>query len=177
MSDEEQFDRLYEAHAGAVTDFVYRRIPPPQVDDVVAETFLVVWRRIHEVPSEARPWLFGIARNVLMRTARTRGRWHALHVRLATEPQPAMEELAGSVASRTDLVRAWGKLTAGEREVLTLIAWDGLTVAEAASVLGCQPGTFRMRLMRARRHLLHVLDRLPAVETWPLAPATEGARP
>ncbi|PFG39931.1 RNA polymerase sigma-70 factor (ECF subfamily) [Georgenia soli] len=176
MSDEELFDRLYEAHLPDLRAFIYRRIPPAQVDDVVAETFLVAWRRIAEVPAEPRPWLFGIARRVML-TTRTQGRWLALQVRLAAEPPGRPQELAGDVAARLDLTRAWSRLTAGEREVLSLIAWDGLTVAEAATVLGCQPGTFRMRLMRARRHLLHILDRLPAVEAWPLHPVTEGVRP
>jgi len=176
MSDEERFTRLYQAHLPDLRAFVHRRTPPAHADDVVAEALLVAWRRIDEAPDDPRPWLFGIARNVILTTTRTHGRWRALHVRLSTQPPAAMGELAGDVASRVDLVRAWGKLTADEREVLALIAWDGLTVRDAASVLGCQPGTFRMRLMRARRHLLHVLDRLPEVETWPLA-ISEGARP
>ncbi len=176
MSDEALFDRLYEAHLPDLRAFVYRRVPPPQVDDVVAETFLTAWRRIAEVPPHPRPWLFGIARNVMLNTTRSHGRWHALQVRIASEPDPPSGELAADVAARIDLVRAWGKLNAGEREVLTLVAWDGMTVRDAAVVLGCQPGTFRMRLMRARRHLLHILDRLPDVESWPLSPTTEGAR-
>jgi RNA polymerase sigma-70 factor, ECF subfamily len=175
MSDEERFDRLYGAHRADLERFVYRRIPPAQVEDVVAETFLVAWRRLDDLPDDPRPWLFGIARNLMLRSARATGRWHALQVRLAAEPPVPAEELAGGVATRTDLARAWARLTPGEREVLTLIAWDGLSVAEAAAVLGCHAGTFRMRLMRARRHLLHVLDRLPAVEAWPARPITEGA--
>jgi RNA polymerase sigma-70 factor (ECF subfamily) len=177
MSDEERFNRLYEAHLPDLRAFVYRRTAPTQVDDIVAETFLVAWRRIDDTPAEPRPWLFGIARNVILTTTRTHGRWNALQVRLATQPPAAVDELAGDVASRIDLTRAWGKLTAGEREVLALVAWDGLTVRDAAVVLDCQPATFRMRLMRARRHLLHILDRLPEVETWPLAEIRQGARP
>ncbi len=178
MSDEDRFTRLYRDHRADLERFVRRRLPPPQVEDVVAEAFLVAWRRLDVAPQEPRPWLFGIARNIMLASARTHGRWHALHVRLAAEPEPEVFELAADVASRTDIVRAWGKLTAGEREVLTLVAWDGLTAREAAAVLGCEPGTFRVRLLRARRHLLHILDRLPVVETWPARDlAEEGARP
>lgn len=162
MSDEERFNRLYEEHRADLERFVYRRVPPAHVEDVVAETFLTAWRRLDDVPANPRPWLFGIARNVLLRSIRTAGRWRSLQVRLAAEPEAPTEELAGAVATRTDLGRAWSKLTPGEQEVLALIAWDGLSPTEAAAVLGCQTGTLRMRLMRARRHLLHLLDRLPA---------------
>lgn len=173
MSDADRFTRLYGDHRGELERFVRRRLPPPEVEDVVAEAFLVAWRRLDEAPQEVRPWLFGIARNVMLTSARTHGRWRALHVRLAAQPEPTAIELAADVASRTDIVRAWGRLSAGEREVLTLVAWDGLTAREAAVVLGCQPGTFRVRLLRARRHLLHILDRLPQIEIWPTEELTE----
>ncbi|GAA1638530.1 RNA polymerase sigma factor [Georgenia ruanii] len=177
MSDAEKFTRLYREHRAELERFVRRRLPPPQVEDVIAEAFLVAWRRLDAAPAELRPWLFGIARNLMLTAARTHGRWHALHVRLAAEPEPADLELAADVASRTDLVRAWGMLTPGEREVLTLVAWDGLTAREAATVLGCEAGTFRVRLLRARRHLLRILDRLPQIDAWPERPLTEeGAR-
>ncbi|MPV49287.1 sigma-70 family RNA polymerase sigma factor [Pseudactinotalea sp. HY160] len=161
MSDEERFNRLYAAHRADLERFVYRRVPPSHVEDVVAETFLTAWRRLDDAPAEPRPWLFGIARNVLLRSIRTAGRWNSLQVRLAAEPTGPSEELAGTVATRTDLTRAWARLTPGEQEVLALVAWDGLSPKEAAGVLGCQTGTFRMRLLRARRHLLHLLERLP----------------
>ena len=178
MSDADRFTRLYRDHRAELERFVRRRLPPPLVEDVVAEAFLVAWRRLDAAPQEVRPWLFGIARNVMLASTRTHGRWHALHMRLAAEPEPADAEMAADVATRTDIVRAWGRLSAGEREVLTLVAWDGLSAREAATVLGCQPGTFRVRLLRARRHLLHILDRLPQVEAWPTEQLTEeGARP
>jgi RNA polymerase sigma-70 factor, ECF subfamily len=178
MSDAERFTRLYRDHRADLERFVRRRLPQAQVEDVVAEAFLVAWRRLDEAPQEERPWLFGIARNVMLASTRTHGRWRALHVRLAAQPVPADTELAADVASRTDITRAWSRLSAGEREVLTLIAWDGLSAREAAAGLGCQPGTFRVRLLRARRHLLHILDRLPRVESWPTEQLTEeGARP
>ncbi|TDE98662.1 RNA polymerase sigma factor [Occultella glacieicola] len=175
MSDEDRFDRLYQAHRPDLERFVRRRVSPAQVEDVVAETFLVAWRRLDDLPTDPRPWLFGIARNLMLRSVRSTGRWHALQVRLAAEPRPATEDLATEVATRTDLARAWAKLSVGEQEVLALIGWDGLSAGEAATVLGCHVGTFRMRLLRARRHLLHILDRLPPVEARPTRPVTNGA--
>lgn len=174
MSDEERFNRLYEAHRADLERFVYRRVPASNVDDIVAETFLTAWRRLDDAPAEARPWLFGIARNVLLRNIRSAGRWNSLHVRLAAEPRGPAEELAGTVATRTDLARAWSKLAPGEQEVLALVAWDGLSARDAAAVLGCQTGTYRMRLLRARRHLLHLLDRLPAAPPAGADPLPKG---
>ncbi|WP_193312885.1 RNA polymerase sigma factor [Georgenia subflava] len=162
MTDEERFARVYAEHRGDLERFVRRRLPPPQVEDAVAETFLVVWRRLDDLPSEARPWLFGIARRVMLTMTRGHGRWQALGVRLAREPEPAPTEIAAEVAGLTDLARAWARLTDGEREVIALTAWDGLTSREAAAVLGCRQGTYSVRLLRARRHLLDLLDRLPA---------------
>jgi RNA polymerase sigma-70 factor, ECF subfamily len=173
MSDADRFTRLYRDHRADLERFVRRRLPPAQVEDVVAEAFLVAWRRLDEAPQEERPWLFGIARNVMLASTRTHGRWRALHVRLAAQPVPAGLELAADVASRTDIIRAWAKLNVSEREVLTLVAWDGLSAREAAAVLGCQAGTFRVRLLRARRHLLQILDRLPQIDAWPIEPLTE----
>lgn len=174
MSEEERFELLYAEHRTDLERFVQRRVPTPQVEDVVAETFLVAWRRIADLPDEVRPWLFGVARHIALRSSRSLGRWNALHVRLATEPPTPDNDLAHGVATRTDLARAWAKLSPGEQEVLALIAWDGLSPDEAATVLGCRTGTFRMRLMRARRHLLAILDRLP--ETQPdLSAALKGA--
>ncbi len=175
MSDEERFNRLYEAHRADLERFVYRRVPPAHVEDIVAETFLTAWRRLDASPADPRPWLFGIARNVVLRSIRTAGRWNSLQVRLATEPAGLAEELAGAVATRTDLARAWARLTPGEQEVLALIAWDGLSPKEAATVLGCQTGTLRMRLLRARRHLLHLLDRLPDTASVRTEPLPKGA--
>ncbi|GAA4424983.1 hypothetical protein GCM10023169_22190 [Georgenia halophila] len=175
MSDEDRFEDLYRRHRTDVERFVRRRVAPAQVEDVVADTFLVAWRRLDDAPDPARPWLFGIARRTMLSTSRSHGRWNALQVRVAAEPKPFDGELASEVASRTDLARAWQRLNDGEREVLTLVAWDGLKVREAATVLGCQPGTFRVRLLRARRHLLHLLEHMPLTDFFPATPLNEGA--
>lgn len=96
----------------------------------------------------------------------------------ASHPNPTWStaSLASEVASRADLLRAWRRLNDGEREVLSLVAWDGLSVREAAIVLGCQPGTYRVRLLRARRHLLHILEHIPLTDFIPAVPLSEGAQ-
>ncbi|WP_402469583.1 RNA polymerase sigma factor [Isoptericola aurantiacus] len=157
MDDAEARDRLtrlwVDLHEDVVR-FVARRAPTELVDDVVSETFLAAWRRVEDVPSEPRPWLFGVARNVLATQVRTHGRWQALGVRLEQEPRAVQEPLDDVATDRTDLRRAWELLGDADREVIALVAWDGLTNIEAAQVLGCRPSTFAVRLNRARKRLL-----------------------
>lgn len=151
---QERLTRLWVEHHEQVTRFVARRVSPELVDDVVSEAFLVVWRRLDDVPADARPWLFGVARNVLATQLRTHGRWRALSVRLEQQPEPARQGADDAAAERADLRQAWELLSDGDREVIALVAWDGLTAVEAAHVLGCRPTTFSVRLTRARKRLL-----------------------
>ncbi|GAA1981960.1 RNA polymerase sigma factor [Isoptericola halotolerans] len=153
----ERLTGLWVEHHEQVTRFVARRVAPELVDDVVSEAFLTAWRRLDGVPGgdgEARPWLFGVARNVLATHLRTQGRWRALNVRLEQQPEPAREGADEVAADRADLRQAWELLSDGDREVIALVAWDGLTAVEAARVLGCRPTTFSVRLTRARKRLL-----------------------
>lgn len=150
----ERLTGLWIEHHEQVTRFVARRVAPDVVDDVVAEAFLVAWRRLDEVPSQARPWLFGVARNVLATQLRTHGRWRALSVRLGQQPEPVRPGVDDVAADRADLRQAWELLSDADREAIALVAWDGLTTVEAAHVLGCRPTTFSVRLTRARKRLL-----------------------
>ena len=84
---EERFSQLYERHVEAVRRYVWRR-EPVACDDVVAETFLIAWRRIDDSPVDELPWLIGVARNVLLNMQRSARRQNALARRLADkEPQ------------------------------------------------------------------------------------------
>ncbi|MCK0118445.1 RNA polymerase sigma-70 factor (ECF subfamily) [Isoptericola sp. CG 20/1183] len=157
MEDAEAQERLtglWVDHHEQVTRFVARRVAPELVDDVVSEAFLVAWRRLDDVPADPRPWLFGVARNVLATHLRTHGRWRALTVRIEQQPTPTQEGTDDVAADRADLRQAWELLSDGDREVIALVAWDGLTTVEAARVLGCRPTTFSVRLTRARKRLL-----------------------
>ncbi|MEV0898485.1 sigma-70 family RNA polymerase sigma factor [Actinoplanes sp. NPDC049802] len=145
--DEERFDRLWRDHAAAVLAYARRRVDGDQADEVVAETFVVAWRRLREIPEAARPWLFGVARRVSANVRRSEQRREALHDRLAAQPVPAAGVPSGVVG------RALERLPADDRELLMLLAWDGLTRPEAAAALGCSRGTLAVRLHRARRRL------------------------
>jgi RNA polymerase sigma-70 factor, ECF subfamily len=154
----ERFEELFRRHHSTVTAYARRRAPGDAADDVVASTFLVAWRRLDEVPAESLPWLLAVARNVIATQDRGLRRRGALRLRLAqagsgTAPPPVVHEAAGLVTA------ALARLPEGDREAITLIAWDGLRPSEAAAVLGQTPTAFRVRLHRARRRLRRELDR------------------
>lgn len=132
---------------------------------MVADVFLVAWRRFHDVPAhrdEAIPWLLGVARHALQNNQRGRRRHDALAVRLAMAPLlGAVQEADDLIARRVDLAAAWPRLSATHQEAIVLIAWDDLTAVQAAEVVGITAVAFRLRLSRARRTLRHHLRELP----------------
>jgi RNA polymerase sigma-70 factor, ECF subfamily len=157
----DRFERLFRRHHRDVVAYVRRRAPAEAVDDIVGETFLIAWRRLDAVPEQELPWLLGVARNVLATHRRGASRRLALNRRLgstagsaATGPEPSAN--IDGVDER--LLTALAKLSAKDREALTLIAWDGLEPHEAAVVMGDSPGSFRVRLHRARKRLRGLVE-------------------
>jgi RNA polymerase sigma-70 factor (ECF subfamily) len=160
--DAGEFARTYEAFYGRVFAYAARRVGHETADEVAAETFLIAWRRFDVIPAEPLPWLYGVARNVLRRHRTAGARQQAAIGALEFERPPA-EPGEGDDAR---LWAAWERLRDNDREVLALVAWEELPVAEAARVLGVPASVFSLRLHRARRRL----ERL-------LAPSDETARP
>lgn len=164
MDDASQLERLHREHVAAVRAYVRRRIGPEDADDVVAEVFVVAWRRLADVPAEPRAWLLGIARKALGNRRRTDRRQRALYERLAGQAgtSPAASPPPGTPVVTGDgaLLRALAALPSRDREILLLVTWDDLDHAEAAEVLGIRPGTVAMRVLRARRRLGRALGRL-----------------
>ncbi|HEX6390963.1 MAG TPA: sigma-70 family RNA polymerase sigma factor [Solirubrobacteraceae bacterium] len=160
-SREDRFQALYADARVDVLRFVQRRVHPSHAEDVVADAFLVVWRRLDDAPArhgDLRAWLFGIARNCLLNALRGQGRGEALAVRLA-EAVPAPDGFDPElVALRIDLAAAWRTLSAGEQEVLALAVFEQLDSTRAARVLGITAVAYRLRLMRARRALRRQLE-------------------
>jgi RNA polymerase sigma-70 factor (ECF subfamily) len=156
----EYFTTLYEANYGAIHAFAARRVGAAAADEIAAETFLVAWRRLDAVPHAPLPWLYGVARNVVARhyAASTR--------RLQTEAAIARERTgaqAGFSESEDPVLwDAWERLRPADQEVLALIAWEELGVADAARVVGCPAPVFSVRLHRARRRLERLLRTDPA---------------
>lgn len=174
---ETRFVEVYEAAYTDLVRFAARRGDPGHAEDIVAEAFTIAWRRSADLPrglDEARAWLFGIARNLLM--AKHRKDAHALAVRVCDPRDPSAAELGheDAVISALDLVAAWGRLSAGHQEALSLTVWEGLTSAQAATVLNISPVAYRIRLSRARKALTGLLAVLPRPHHERLTRVEEG---
>ncbi|SKC78533.1 RNA polymerase sigma factor [Krasilnikoviella flava] len=150
----ERFASIFGATRLPLLAYAVRRLAVPEdAADVVAETFLIAWRRLDEVPpgEDARPWLFGVARGVLANHQRGERRRIALAERLR-------EDLRGFEVPRRasrldDVERAMASLPDDDREILRLVAWEELARDEIALVLGVSRGAVRVRLHRARKRL------------------------
>ena len=153
----ERFRRLHAETYPDLLRFVERRVWHGDSEDIVSTVFLTAWRRFDDLPDDARPWLFGVARKTMANRNRGLLRRQALDVRLMSEPRGERTDDTMGVAARIDLESAWRSLRPADREVLALIAFDGLTAEQAATVLGCRRSTFAMRLGRARQRLQSAL--------------------
>ncbi|MEV0232543.1 sigma-70 family RNA polymerase sigma factor [Nonomuraea sp. NPDC050786] len=154
VDPESRFEEIYGSSYGPLLGYALRRCSDPDdAADVVAETFMVAWRRIEEVPKgdEARLWLFGVARNVLANQRRGERRHEqrtaALRAQLAATPlvaEPPGEDLS-------QLGRVFRALSEDDKELLALVAWERLDPGQIARVLGISRNATRVRLYRARK--------------------------
>jgi RNA polymerase sigma-70 factor (ECF subfamily) len=150
-----RFDELYAVHHRQVLGYLLRRTEnTDDAADVFAETFLTAWRRLDDLPAgqEARMWLYGTARRTLANYRRGERRRSALAGRLRADlairyQPPAFD---GELA---EISAAFRRLPEGDRELLALVAWEGLDPGQIAAVLGCSRNAARIRLHRARRKL------------------------
>lgn len=160
MSSDEAFSATFRIQYPAVLAFARRRIGTTESEDVAAEVFAIAWRRWADAPQDVRPWLFGIAKNVMKgssRSARRRGR---LDEKVRLEPAREVPDHSDHVAASLDLRAAWSELSEEDREVIALVAWDGLSGAQAAQVLHINRMAYATRLSRARKRLRrHVASR------------------
>lgn len=163
---ERRFRALYEAEHEVVLGYALRRATPDAAADVVAETFLVAWRRLEDVPEAAatRPWLIGVARRVLANQRRGDRRRARLSARLASTLPPPSAATATTEAEAA-VSSALGRLGETDRELLQLVAWEGLTPTDVAIVFDVSPVTARSRLHRARARLRSELTREPSLST------------
>ncbi|WP_223410468.1 RNA polymerase sigma factor [Occultella gossypii] len=162
-TDPDAFERFYRAHVRAVEGFVARRVGDPHsAADLTAEIFLAAIESAAGYdPTRGTPvgWLYGIARNVVAQWARSSARERRAISRISGRAlldgdglRRVEERLDAELGARQVYV-GMARLSDDERAVLELVALDGLTVADAARVLGVQPVTARVRLHRARRTL------------------------
>ena len=148
------FGELVDRHHPALYAFARRRVAEQaSIEDVLADTFLVAWRRRAEIPDPPLPWLYGVCLRTISTHRRSGRRRARLWGRLSSQPQESGRDPADVHAARSEINRAFAQLSEGERETLRLIAWDGLSTEDSANVLGITPGAFRVRLHRARQAL------------------------
>ena len=153
---EERLARLYAEHGRDVLAYALRRTPGPEdAADVVAETFLIAWRRLSDVPDgdDERLWLYGVARRVLANQRRGERRRVRLGERLRLELPAAIADQAPPSGERPAVLTALSELDEADRELLLLVGWEGLEPAQAARVVGGSVVAVRSRLHRARRRL------------------------
>src|ERR1035437_2810325 len=181
---EARFRAVFEATYPDLVRFVQRRVHPTHAEDIVADVFLVAWRRFADLPpaaGDARAWLFGIAQRTLLNGQRGDRRRQALTIRIADATVVAQSGQAwkGSdselVARRLDLAAAWSRLSPVHQEALSLAVWDGLAGPQAAVVLGISAVAFRLRLSRARRALRRYAEFNPVAPSPLTAALREGS--
>ncbi len=166
----EAFEEIFERHGGAVWGFCRRRVGHDAAEEVVADTFLVAFQRRGGFDSSydsARPWLLGIATNVIRRRLRDERaylerRRHALGL-VPVDDTVDVDRLDAE-RLRPILIEALLALSPDDRETFLLVSVGELTYSEAASALGVPVGTVRSRIHRARNQLRERIPGLPAID-------------
>jgi RNA polymerase sigma-70 factor (ECF subfamily) len=155
--------RSFEDLAAQVTEpvrrFLARRTDPDTADDVLADTLLVLWRRLDDVPEGdgALPWAYAVARNALANAERGARRQRRLAHRITVTDPP--EEAAPEAPEPDDRVAAaLARMRPDEAELLRLWAWEQLGPAEIATVLDLSPNAVSIRLHRARGRFREVFE-------------------
>jgi RNA polymerase sigma factor (sigma-70 family) len=158
LAEPELFSTVFDRHARTIRHYLARRVGSQLAEDLTGETFLIAFdrrRRYDLTHRDALPWLYGIASNLLHQHRRAEVRQYRALARTGVDP--VLDNHADSVSARVaaealtrQLAAALARLSAGERDVLLLLAWAGLHYDEIAHSLGIPVGTVRSRLHRAR---------------------------
>lgn len=153
MTRDQRFRALYEEHFTSIRAYCLRRLPVADANDAVAEVFVTVWRKGDVIPvDDARPVLFGIARNVVLHSRRSLARRARLRAKvsgLAQERQPGPEIETVRDAESRRVHEVLDTLPERDREVLQLRVWEGLTAAQIAVVVGASVAATEKRISRA----------------------------
>lgn len=149
-----RYDAAFREVYEPLQAYARRRTDPAAADDVVAEALLVLWRRLDDVPAElALPWCYGVARRCLANQRRADHRREALVDRLMTERPPAEADQDMD----PEMAAALASLSADDREIVRLWAWEQLQPREIAEVLGISANAAAIRVHRAKQRLAEAL--------------------
>ena len=178
--DEEWFRSFYHDNYRPVLAYARRRVGRTMADEVVADTFLVAWRRRDDVPDgHERPWLFGVARNTIGNAARASRRQRAVSEKLRGLAQSVTVDPASEAGNeRAAVLRsALNSLSEADREILMLVAWEELSHAEIGQMLNLTPNAVAIRVHRARQRLAKRVDQLAADKERAKGPSRGGHEP
>jgi RNA polymerase sigma-70 factor (ECF subfamily) len=167
-AEPELFSTLFDRHFALVHRYLAARVGRAEADDLAAETFTIAFARRGDFRAEAptaRPWLFGIATNLVRNHQRSQARSRLADAREAAQAVAPMEEAELGIA-RVDatadarlVVQALAALDADQRDALLLFAWADLSYEEIARSLSIPIGTVRSRIARGRERLARALER------------------
>jgi RNA polymerase sigma-70 factor (ECF subfamily) len=167
-----RFTALAHEVAIPLRRYVVRRADPAAVDDIVSEVFLVLWRRLHDVPADnPLPWAYAVARNCLANSRRAAARHLRLVDRLMTTS--AREDLHVE-EDHPEVREALASLRSLDQEIVMLWAWEGLAPREIATVTGLTANAVSIRLHKAKKSLAQQLGKN---EPGPGQKPSEGRRP
>ncbi len=177
---EDRFRSAYRTYYRQVYVYFRRRTDFESAQDGCADTFLVAWRRIDDLPDdpEVLPWLYGIARRVLANQWRSRKRSDRLRDRLlgfGTKPEPSPETIVIRAPHIQNVLDALERLKPIDREVLLLSEWEGQSHKEIAATVGCKPHAVDQRVHRAKNRLEDELRRIDSASTEPFNQVEGGA--
>jgi RNA polymerase sigma factor (sigma-70 family) len=174
----DRFESLFEAHHRALLAYAARRLPSlTDAEDVVADVFLVAWRRLEDVPAgdAALSWLYGVARKTIGNQRRGIARRANLRERLE---QTAERPAAALPPAVEPALEAFARLSADDQELLRLVAWEELSHAEIAEVLGTTANAVAIRLHRARGRFEQAMVKGPSRwRTWLSVKGSPSRRP
>jgi len=162
MTHAQRFRDIYEECYPRVLAYTTSLVGRQVGEDITSETFAVAWRRVRDISQPPLPWLLGVARNLVRELRRRDSRQYALAAaeaqRISSGARTDVGDVAADVTDREAALQALASLSDADRELLTLIAWHGLSTKQAARVLGCTTATLTVRLHRARRRLEKALE-------------------
>jgi RNA polymerase sigma-70 factor (ECF subfamily) len=161
----EEFGAVFDRHFAAIHRYLARRVGRERADDLAAQTFTVAFERramFRRDTSDARPWLYGIATNLLSNDRRAERRLLLALARLSVSSEPVDVFTGGAADADCDLAAALAKLDSAQRDVLLLHAWAELSYEQIAQALEIPVGTVRSRLSRARATLRADLEPVAA---------------
>lgn len=153
----EQFNDLFRQNLPEISRFIARRVSEAEVEDLAADLFEIAWSKRSSIPEGLElPWLYKTARYLISNQRRKNENRSRI---MSSMSEPVSAPSAESIAlADADLAEAWAKLTSGERETLSLWAFDGLSIGQVAVALEITVNNANVRLSRARKHLAKLLQ-------------------